>query len=230
MSISLLQSFVSVLQERVIGSPKWNKKKQAFIYEDQSLEVVVVLKLVRAVQGISASKILCEHGLFIDFGATQRNIYEAIYEAYFLLDGIDNPSSNVDKFIREFFSRTIDEHLTSEYHTVASKKILSGASRYMVDKEQQPHVRQLNLDIYKTFSGYIHSSYAHIMEMFGPLGKEGTFNLSGIKHGKSIADRLQFIDASINACLYVTAYSALEFGEDGLFLDIIDILGGGEPD
>ena len=148
MSLSLLQSFVSVLQERVISSPKWNKSKQVFDYENQSLEVVVVLKLVRVVQGINASKILCEHGLFIDFGATQRNIYEA----YFLLGGIDNPSGNVDKFISEFFSRTIDDHLTSEYHTVASKKILSGASRYMVEKEQQPHVRQLHLNIYKTFS------------------------------------------------------------------------------
>lgn len=229
MSISLLQSFVSVLQERVIGPPEWDKDKQVFVYENQTLEVVVVLKLVRVVQGINASKILCEHGLFIDFGATQRNIYEAIYETYFLLDGIKNPSTNVDKFIREFFSRTIDEHLTSEHHTVASKKILSGASRYMVDKEQQPHVRQFNLNIYKTFSGYIHSSYAHIMEMFGPVGKEGTFNLSGIKHGKSIADRLQLIDASINACLYVTAYSALEFGEEALFLDIIEALNGSKP-
>ncbi len=69
MDLNLLASLIERLRAQSIGDPEWVGSKRVFEYSVQSVEVVVVLKLVRAGQGIHALELLCRSGLFVDMGA-----------------------------------------------------------------------------------------------------------------------------------------------------------------
>ncbi len=72
MDPNLLASLIERLRAKSIGDPEWISSKKVFEYRVQSMEVVVVLKLVRAEQGIHALELLCHNGLFVDMGAIYR--------------------------------------------------------------------------------------------------------------------------------------------------------------
>jgi hypothetical protein len=94
---------VERLRIEAIGTPEFILETQAYVYKEQSAKVVAVLKIIRATQGLSAMKLLCQSGLFIDFGVTIRCVNDCIDEVYFLLEDFPKTSSNVDRFVKGFF-------------------------------------------------------------------------------------------------------------------------------
>ena len=86
MNFEKLSNLTELLQKRVIGDPIWIDKKNVFEYSVQSVEVVAVLKAIRAVHGIKSMQILCEKGLFIDMGAIYRCVNDCCEEIHFLLE------------------------------------------------------------------------------------------------------------------------------------------------
>ena len=125
MDLNCLKTLTERLRAESIGDPEWVESKGVFEYSTQSVEVVTVLKLVRAAQGVHALDLLCRSGLYIDMGTIYRCVGDCTSEVYFLLENYPEKSSNVEKFLREFFSRTIDGHLSSEEESVQTKKIHS---------------------------------------------------------------------------------------------------------
>ena len=105
---------VERLRKEAIGEPKRIEKKQVYEYQDHSAKVVSVLKLIRAAHGVNAMNSLCRAGLFIDFGAIIRCVYDCLEEVYFLLEKFPTTSDNVDKFVESFFESTIDGYLSNE--------------------------------------------------------------------------------------------------------------------
>jgi hypothetical protein len=103
MDLGQLFNFVERLRKEAIGEPRWIDEKKAYEYSDQSVKVVAVLKLVRAAQGVSALKLLCQHGLFVDLGVIRRCVGDCEAEVYFLLEEFPKTSSNVDQFVKAFF-------------------------------------------------------------------------------------------------------------------------------
>ena len=49
-----LYRFVDRLRKETIGKPRWIAEKHVFEYQENSVEVVAVLKLCRAAHGVSA--------------------------------------------------------------------------------------------------------------------------------------------------------------------------------
>jgi hypothetical protein len=86
MNLAQLCTLVEMLRKEAIGEPKMIAEKHAYEYQDHSAKVVAVLKLVRAAHGVSAMNLLCRSGLFIDFGAIVRCVYDCTEEVYFLLE------------------------------------------------------------------------------------------------------------------------------------------------
>ena len=52
MDLGLLTTLIERLRAESIGDPDWVESKQVFEYPNQTVEVVAVLKLVRAAQGV----------------------------------------------------------------------------------------------------------------------------------------------------------------------------------
>ena len=123
MDLNQLFIFVERLRKEAIGEPRWIQEKHVFEYAERSAKVAAVLKLVRAAQGVSAIKLLCEHGLFVDLGAIRRCVGDCEAEVYFLLEEYPAASNNVNQFVKGFFDSTIDGYLSAETHAVQTKKI-----------------------------------------------------------------------------------------------------------
>lgn len=71
--------------------------------------------------------------------------------------------------------------------------------------------------IYKTFSGYTHAHYPHIMEIYG--GREPSFKILGVSSPKKYDEWKQLVDYSYNAVLNTTSritshYELTEFRDE----------------
>jgi len=211
MNLDLLKLLVERLRTESIGDPQWVESKGVFEYPLQTIEVVVILKIIRAAQGVHALNVLCREGLFVDMGAIYRCVGDCSAEIYFLLEEYPKQSSNVQKFMREFFSKTIDGHLTASDEPVQTKKIHNAMVRSLTGSEQDERVKQTLTNVYRTFSGYTHAGYSHIMQMYGGSTDHLTFNISGILSQSQRDMHMQLVIETYTSLLYVMAYVANTF-------------------
>jgi hypothetical protein len=197
------------LRKEAIGEPLWLPDKEVFEYQEHSAKVVAVLKLVRAMHGVTAVKLLISAGLFIDAGALLRCINDCASEVYFLLEHFPNASNTVDQFIKEFFSNTIDGYLVDEMHQIPTKKVRSAVVRVLKGTDDDA-TRKLLERIFKTFSGYVHASYANVMEVYN--GGDLDFNLSGVPNAERRSIWMQHVDLSATTVLHAAAFLARTLG------------------
>ncbi len=113
-----------------------------------------------------AFNLLRANGLFVDMGAIVRCVHDCEAEIYFLLEEYPAASLNVDKLTKAFFKHTIDGYLDVETTPVPAKKIRAAMVRVL--RGQHDHGTAETLQrVHKTFYGYVHSGYAHVMETYG---------------------------------------------------------------
>jgi hypothetical protein len=215
MELSQIHILIESYRKEVLGAPRLVKDKTAFEYDERSLATVVILKLIRAAQGLSALRLLCEAGLFPDMGASLRGLYDCVDEIYFLLEDYPNEySQHVEQFIQNFFEGTIDGYLGATTHQVQRDKIRSAHVRVL--KGQHDDAAQKLLErIYKTFSGYTHAGYAHILEVYN--GGTDSFNLTGVPSEVVRRGWQEHYDIACNAVLMAGAFSAQKFGKNDYY-------------
>ena len=222
MDLARLKIFVERLRVESIGDPQWVESKGVFEYPTQTIEVAVVLKIIRAAQGIHALDLLCRVGLFVDMGAIYRCVGDCSAEVYFLLEDYPRQSSNVTKFLREFFSKTIDGHLTSDEEPVPTKKIHNAMVRALTGNEQDERIKRSLTKVYKTFSGYTHAGYSHIMQMYGGPANLRSFNIEGIASQAQRDLNMQLVLEAYKSCLYEMSYVAKTFSLHDLHREILE--------
>jgi hypothetical protein len=205
MDLARLNILVERLRKESIGEPKRIAEKDAFEYQEESAKVVAVLKLVRAAHGISALDVLCRAGLFIDFGAITRCVMDCLDEIHFLLEDYPKTSGNVDLLVKSFFASTIDGYLDDDTPPVPTKKIRAAAVRYLKGKHDDATQKVME-NIYKTFCGYVHANYAHIMEVYNEHTQD--FNLAGVPSDAQKAKRAQYVEVMGSNVLLAAAFIA----------------------
>lgn len=219
MDLELLAELTERLRAESIGDPDWVDSKQVFEYQSETVEVVTVLKLVRAAQGINALTLLCRSGLFVDMGAIYRCVMDCVSEVYFLLEQYPEQSNNVRRFLKEFYSKTIDGHLSSEEQPIPMKKIHNAMIRSIAGSKQDERTKQSITNIYRAFSGYTHAGYSHIMQMYGGAHPNLTFNVSGVPSQEQRDMHMQLVIEAYKSVLYAIAYTANKFGFERLHCD-----------
>lgn len=210
MDLDKLFSITEKLRMRVIGEPVWIPEKGVFEYANQSLEVVAVLKAIRAAQGIKSLYLLCEDGLFIDMDAIYRCVSDCSAEIYFLLEQYPKSSKHVDRFVKAFFETTIDGYLNVKIEHVLTKNIHSAMVRILTGSKQDEAIRTTLLNIYRTFSGYVHANYSHIMQIYGSTNLN--FNLPGVPSIQQREMHMQLVGQAYLSVLYSIGFAAHKFG------------------
>lgn len=76
--------------------------------------------------------------------------------------------------------------------------------------------------IYKTFCGYVHADYAHIMEMYE--GRTANFNLSGVPSVRERQMRMEYVEQTAIAVLYAAEHIANKLGLEDLDNQVIQAL------
>lgn len=206
--LSQIQEWTEALQRKVIGEPAWIERKGVFEYPEATVEVVAILKLIRAVQSLKALELLCNNGLFIDMGTIYRCVADCISEIYFLLENYPNKSDHVEKFIENFSQTTIDQHLEPNTETVLANKIHNAMARTLTGSENDHQIQETIKRIYKTFSGYVHSNYSHIMEIYGGSEDTLSFNLNGVPSDTQKRWHYQLVDEVGISMQHVIAFMA----------------------
>lgn len=218
MNLNQLFNFCERLRKEAIGEPKWIEEKKVFEYRDHSAKVVALLKLMRAAQGVNALDLLCRHGLFIDLGVISRCVHDSDAEIYFLLERFPETSSTIDQFVKSFFESTIDGYLSTETPTVQTKQIRSAMVRVLKDGQDEETYSRIQ-NIYKTFSGYVHANYAHIMEIYN--GSTRDFSLIGVSSIQQRAIRMEAVDLAANSVLHAAAFIAHTVKLNNLYREIV---------
>lgn len=218
MNLDQLSMFAERLRKEVIGEPRWLEEKGVFEYSDHSAKVVAVLKMIRAAQGVHALNLLCHSGFVIDCGVIMRCVNDCEAEIYFLLEEFPKTSSTVDQFVRSFFESTIDGYLSMETHSVQTQKIRNAMVRVLKGRHDDETSARIN-NIFKTFSGYVHANYSHIMEIYN--GGTLDFNLAGVPSIRQRQMRLEAVELAANSVLHAAAHIARTVGLDKLHSEIV---------
>lgn len=136
------------------------------------------LKLVRVVSLLNASICLMEKGYVQEVYIFCRAIDEAVEETTFLAlpDNEINYSSKQIKMLKEFyqeqFSDLNDFKSSIPRDRVGRRDIRAAISKIPVPAAD-PHTRNtIAKSIYEVFSGFVHGSYVHIMEMYGGINRK----------------------------------------------------------
>jgi hypothetical protein len=209
-------ALVERLRKEAIGEPSRIREKGAFEYQEQSAKVVAGLKLVRMAQGVAAMKLLCQSGLFVDCFTIARSVYDCEMEIYFLLETFPATSGNVEQFLANFFESTIDGFLAKRTPPVPTQKIKAAMVRVFKGNEQ---FREMIDHIYKTFSGYVHANYSHVMQMYN--GGARDFNLAGVPSAQQRSMNMERVDLATTSVLRAAAFIADRLGLTDLHRDIL---------
>jgi hypothetical protein len=224
MDLARLKILAERLRVESVGDPEWIQSKGVFEYPEQPIEVAVVLKIIRATQGVHALDLLCRAGLFVDMGAIYRCVGDCSAEVYFLLEDYPCQSSNGRKFLRHFFAQTIDVPPDSEQEPVPAKKIHNAMIRALTGNEQDERIKRSLTNVYKTFSGYTHAGYSHIMQMYGGRGDLRSFNIDGISSQAQRDLHMRLVQEAYTSVICDVGHVARTFQLHDLHRDILQRL------
>ncbi len=76
------------------------------------------------------------------------------------------------------------------------------------------------LRVYKTFSGYTHANYSHIMEMYGGIFPDFSFNVAGVLSVKQHDTRMKIVEQAYLSVLYSLGFIAQKLKLNDLFMEI----------
>lgn len=220
MDLNILSTLTERLRTQSIGNPEWIASKEVFEYSTQNVEVVAVLKVIRATQGLHSLDLLCRSGLFIDMGVIYRCIDDCNSEIYFLLEDYPNQSTAVQKFVKAFFATTIDSDLSAKTEYVLTKKIRSAVARVITDMEQQESTRTTLQKVHKTFSGYTHAHYSYIMKIYGGTYPDLSFNVAGVPSVHQRDINMKTVEQAYLSVLYSLAFIAKKLKLNDLFIEV----------
>src|SRR5262249_32971406 len=79
--------------------------------------------------------------------------------------------------------------------------------------------RKVMETIYKTFCGYVHANYAHIMEIYN--GATCDFNLGGVPSLHQRQIRMDYVEESTTSVLHAAAFIAHTLGLNDRYQEII---------
>jgi hypothetical protein len=219
MSFEITLGLIERLRREAIGNPQWVPNTSTYEYTEQSVKVVAVLKLIRAGHGVSSMELLRVNGLFIDMGMVTRGVFDAVEEVYFLLEKYPHTSPHVDQFRKAFFESNINGYLYPTTNDVLKKYIRSARVRCLKGAHDQK--TQYLLDrIFRTFSGYVHAKYAHVMEAYGGASN---FNLSGVPSAAERLKRALHVVLVANSVIHAALFAAGRFSLSELERDIRSI-------
>ena len=123
-------------------------------------------------------------------------------------------------FIANFSQTTIDQNFNSKTDSILSKKIHNAQARMLSKFKNHNQIQGTIRRIYKAFSGYVHSNYSHIMQVYGGSKGNLSFNLNGVPSDSQKSEHFQLVDQAIISVRHVIAFMADIFGQHELYSEI----------
>jgi hypothetical protein len=223
-AIDKLEKVVGVFEEEL---EKPELVHGTFVYNSPTVKHVCMLKGVRIVSGLNALLVLLQAGYVTEMGVLVRTIGDCINDMYFLLENFPEPTPEVEKYLANFFSGSIDEVEILEnekkiYRTKA-RKIYASRARLLSEHINFPVGQDMVYKVYSAYSGYVHSGYPSIMELYGG-DPPNEFRVQGLKGTSRIRDWEEVLVAFIQSAVLVFGYMAEKYDKVDLTHEIRKIM------
>lgn len=140
-----------------------------FRYKEKTLHQALVQKLARLISGLHAVRLLCDRGLLQEQAAMQRMLDEYHEDILFLANGIIYHEITPDhhRYLASFYQEQFDLVTGKPFlkrDMLPRKKIRA----YLTRHSDNPSFEvEMYHTVHSTYSGYIHGSSPHIMDMYG---------------------------------------------------------------
>jgi hypothetical protein len=171
-----------------------------FRHERHSDVLLCFLKGVKLISTLNAAFVLLRHGYIHEIGVLFRVAEDSFTDISFMLlpHNADKASEDQQRFFEDFFQEEFEDPAyplgaNQKRDSVPRRKIFSAFGQ-LVRNELNPSDAQSAVStIHKTYSGYVHGAYPHIMELYG--GAPPHFHMSGMLNTPKIDEwRKQFTD------------------------------------
>lgn len=147
------------------------------------------LKCVRAASSLNASVVLLRSGYVQEVGALCRCVDEFCEDVLFLATPLGENgtySTDQNRLVEEFYQEEFPEDpgplmQPQARNRVPRDKVRAGIARIDGMPINRHDATQLHRALGRTFSGYVHGAYVHIMEMYGgPSLEQCRYHTSGM--------------------------------------------------
>lgn len=156
-----------------------------FRYENQTILLLMFLKAVKIASNNNAAMTLLRAGFVQETYALCRMIDESCDDIMFMAQLGEDKQASKDqrRFFREFFQEELEnpgDPLSSAKRDRVPRKNIHAALSRMGGAESQNPSRDIAVgrSLSQAFSGFVHGSYGHLMELFG--GPERRFHTRGL--------------------------------------------------
>lgn len=154
--------------------PYFDRQHQSFRHQTKDVQLAAFLKCTRSVSMLNACRVLLEAGHVLEVYTLCRGIDEANDDVSFLLMPLsaeDEPQR--ERYLREFYQEEFDVpgkpmESSQKRDRVSRQRIQTALTRVPGSKPMPvERIRKAVDVIHKTFSGFVHGAYVHIMELYG---------------------------------------------------------------
>ena len=188
--IGILNAAIETLEEATerfvaeLGPANWVGPRDSghFRFARRDPQVIQVLRCVRVASSLWACMTLLESGFVTEIGVLLRTVHEFLEDIGFMHSALQgDPSPYQIEFVESFFvaTPTTVEGLQSEPRRsrVARQRVRASQARAL--SPDDPHrMVQISRVIEGVFGGFVHGSYASIMDMYE--GGTNVFRLRGM--------------------------------------------------
>lgn len=198
--------------------PRWR-------FPNEGVAEAVLLKGVRIISALNTLIILIRGGYVQEMGVIWRTIDEFFVDIAFLLEGFPNKKLSVSQrqFLDDFYQEEFNKpenplESTQKRKTVNRRKMYASIGRAMSEFVEPQQGQELFRTIGKTFSGYVHGAYPHVMELYG--GDPPKFHLDGMlntpRDEEALQNSMHYFYRGIQALMFI----ALAFKDPSIFDDL----------
>lgn len=224
----VLERAFNILEEG-FEKPELVKKGtyNVFRYQNQSIEIAVIQKLARVISGLEASLLLLANGFVQELGVLFRVLDEFNEDIIFLCMAIR--SGEVTKlhkiYLESFYKEEFDNpdspfKSKQKRYVVPRQKIHAVLARMSENPLNPSDAQELSRTLQKAYSGYVHGTSVHILEMYG--GTLSHYHLSGMlgtpRINESTKDSWNYFYRSLLGVMHV----ALSFGHKELLRELYE--------
>lgn len=212
--------------DRQVGQPEFISEPglERFRYKTPTPKIFQVLKCVRIVSGFRACRCLLQQGFTQEAGVLIRTVYEFLHDVDFIQQGINQGQFTLaqQEMLDLFFKQDLQSSAEMmkdhcKQPTVLRKKVYALIARFL-KPENPDRMQRLVKTLEDGYSGYVHGSYPHVMELYA--GGSWEFHTNGMLHTPRVAIVLRALAGVVHNALNQFAELAHSFGRDDLFTQL----------
>lgn len=193
---------------------------RVFRYRTHTDSLACFLKGIKMVSTLNASLVLLREGYTQEIGALCRIIDDLHNEILFLqvLETERKLSDDQIKLLNDFYQEEFDNmqspfNSTQKRDTVPAKKIHAAIGRLAETIANPSDMQELSRTLNRSYSGYVHGAYIHIMEMFGGSSTTNLhFHTEGMLGTPRIAEWQEQFGKYLHRALITAVFVARKLG------------------